>query len=283
MINALIQSSEGATLITEFPRDIYNLYEELQSVGIRSLPSKIKLTDDEDAPVQVKLYSDSDIGNHLILLMSENNNLEDVDTIVSSVMKADDRIKDELEQAIIYDQYSSPDELYQDIRQMTYDLGTVSESYYFPLVGQLYDEEYDDSEIVHNSFLTEYQDEIQEALEKYSDPTTENMAEYYHDIGKDKLLLADWSVTEIKRTLYGKVDIRLTEPLAAEETEKLKDWIKGQNSDGLGEGFEQRDIETSEGMLNVSFWNSGKDYFIYDREEIDRYTEQISSPKLGGI
>ena len=283
MINALIQSSEGATLITEFPCDTPTLYKELQSAGIKGIPSRIKLTDDEDDPVQVKLYSDSNIGNHLILLLSENNSLEDVDTIVSSVMKADDRIKDELEQAIIYDQYSSPDELYQDIRQMTFDLGTVSETYYFPLTGHMYNDEDGETETVYNSFLMTYKGKIQKALKRYMEPDTENMAEYYDEIGHDKLLLADWDVTEIKGKLYGKVDIRLTEPLTAEETEKLKDWISGQNSDGLGEGFEQQDIRTDEGNLNVSFWDSGSLYFLYDQSEMDRYTEQIGSPKLGGI
>lgn len=65
MINALIQTNDGATLITEFPCDTTTLYKELQSVGIKGIPSKIKLTDYEDDPVQVKLNSDSDIGNHL--------------------------------------------------------------------------------------------------------------------------------------------------------------------------------------------------------------------------
>ena len=49
----------------------------------------------------------------------------------------------------------------------------------------------------------------------------------------------------------------------------MKDGISGQNSDGFGEGFEQRPIETDEGDMYVSFWNSGDDYFIRTKEEMD--------------
>lgn len=45
----------------------------------------------------------------------------------------------------------------------------------------------------------------------------------------------------------------------------LKDWITGQNSDGLGEGFEQQEINiesySSSGRICVSFWHSDDDYF----------------------
>ena len=41
------------------------------------------------------------------------------------------------------------------------------------------------------------------------------------------------------------------------------------HKDGFGEGFEQRPIETDEGDMYVSFWNSGDDYFIRTKEEMD--------------
>lgn len=48
----------------------------------------------------------------------------------------------------------------------------------------------------------------------------------------------------------------------------MKDWICGQNSDGLGEGFEQRPIETEWGDLYVHLWHSGNDYVIVTVEEM---------------
>lgn len=35
IINAVIESKDGGTLVLDFPRSIYDVYEKLQSVGIR--------------------------------------------------------------------------------------------------------------------------------------------------------------------------------------------------------------------------------------------------------
>ena len=39
-------------------------------------------------------------------------------------------------------------------------------------------------------------------------------------------------------------------------------WISGQNSDGFGEGLEQREFEIDDGEGYLSFWNSGDNYFM---------------------
>ena len=109
------------------------------------------------------------------------------------------------------------------------------------------------------------------------------MSEYYNGSGKEKLLLANWGLEEIEGKLYGKVDISFTNPMTEVETESLRKWIIGQNSDGLGEGFEQQDIQIDEGNLNVSFWHSGKDYYLYNQEEMDSYLQQKNDVILGGI
>ena len=57
------------------------------------------------------------------------------------------------------------------------------------------------------------------------------------------------------------------------EEEILKDYIAGQNSDGWGEHFEQQPIDTEDGDLYVSFWNSGDDYSIMTQDELDEYIE----------
>lgn len=283
MINAIIQNNNGETLMWEFPGNIYALRSELQTIGIQTWPSAIKLTDEEDDPIQVKLYSGSNIGNHLICLLSEKHSLEDVEALVSAVINSNDIIKEELEQQITNDQYATPEELYTDIRQMLYDAGSVSETFYFPLVGNIYEGDYGDIYTVGNSFLVDHENEIRAALEKYAGQDTQNMAEYYEGLGHRKLLLSDWGFAYIGGELYGKVDVRLIEPMTPEETVQLRDWICGQNSDGLGEGFEQQDIETEDGRLNVSFWHSGNDYFIYDQEEMDGYIEQHRGQQFGGM
>lgn len=283
MLHAFIQTKNGENLDWEFPGNIYALHSELQTIGIREWPSAIKLTDEEDDPIRVKLYANSEIGNHLIRLFSESHSLKDVEDIVSAVTNANDIIKEELEQQIIHDQYSSPDDLIEDIRQMTYDAGTVSETFYFPLSGQVYEGEYDDYYELSGSGLLAYESKIRDNFEEYMKRDTENMASYYHDIGHKKLLLADWGFECIGNELYGKVDIRLTEPLTPEETEKMKEFVHSQNSDGLGEGYEQHEIETEDGAMYVSFWHSGDDYFVYDQAEMDEYIEQQTGQQMGGM
>lgn len=97
-----------------------------------------------------------------------------------------------------------------------------------------------------------------------------------------QLGLADWGFEVLDDELYGKVDIRLTEPMTEEEENELWEWIHGQNSDGLGEGYEQQEIPTDRGNLYVSFWDSGTGYFIKDSEEMDEYLGH-SGLQFGGM
>ena len=64
-INAIIESKDGGTLVLDFPRSIYDVYEKLQSVGIRQSPHQITLSDEEGDDVRVKLYSEDEIGKHV--------------------------------------------------------------------------------------------------------------------------------------------------------------------------------------------------------------------------
>lgn len=64
ILNAIIEN-KGNTLIIDFPHSIYDVYEKLLSIGIRKSPNEIMLTDNEDDDIQIKLYSDSDFGNHV--------------------------------------------------------------------------------------------------------------------------------------------------------------------------------------------------------------------------
>ena len=109
------------------------------------------------------------------------------------------------------------------------------------------------------------------------------MADYVseHADIKGKLVFAEWGVEERRGMLYGKIDCYLTEELTPEETERLRDAITGQNSDGLGEGFEQREIPIDEGDLYVSYWQSGNEYFLYTEDEMNDLA-QANGIKFGG-
>lgn len=71
-----------------------------------------------------------------------------------------------------------------------------------------------------NAYLQE------DAMAKYLDPDLSNVVEF-----------VEWSLTDEQSW---KVTVVANRDLTTEESERMSDWISGQNSDGLGEGFEQQ-------------------------------------------
>lgn len=282
MVYAEIKNKRD-TLVLGFPRNAVDMQIKLSSIGIHKNVKDIPLSVQESDDIHVRLYAENNIWNHFVRIFSGNESLADVNTAVWEVLKADEVIKTELEQNILHDQYDSVQELLKDIEGMTVSAGKYTESFYFPLKGMLDEDEYEDYYEIDNMFLQEYKHDIREAVER--EQSIGDMAQYFNrsESVNEKLVSAVWSVDEVGGKLYGRVNVRLKEPLTEGETEILKEWISGQNSDGLGEGFEQRAIETEEGDLYVSFWNSGDGYFVYNQEEMDEYIHQQHEIQMGGM
>lgn len=111
--------------------------------------------------------------------------------------------------------------------------------------------------------LVEYKDAIQEMVNRENTLGGENgkpcnLMQYFDDSPAitEKVESATVSVKEVGATLYGCTSLVLRDYLEAGEMRELCDYIKGQYSDGWGEGFEQRDIAVEGGTLNVHFWQS---------------------------
>ena len=283
MINAIFNHKDK-TAVIEFPLDLYPLYQSLTDVGFQGGPHRVKLTDNEGDDMRVKLYSESDFGNHLILLFNENDTLEDVHTVVGAITNAPDEVKEQLEEYILHDQLDSKEELYDLLTELKEANAPVVTTFYCPLSGQLNDGEYDDMTEVDGRFLRDYISEIEDALEREHSPDFE-IGNYItdHPTADAKIKMARWSVEEIGGVLYGRIDCRSAEAFTPEEIEAIKDGISGQNSDGFGEGFEQREIHTDDGDLYVSFWQSGNDYFVHTQSEMDEYINQGQGLKMGGM
>ena len=277
LITAVI-NNRGNTLVVDMPSDRMDLDTKLYSIG-QELSHNTPITEDPDSDVTVKLSADSDIGVHMIKLFNDSHTLRDVNNLANAVMNAPDEVKEALESDILNDQYSTPDELIKDVKKQTFEAGQYTETFYFPLVGMLEDEEYDDEYEVGNPFLMDYKWDISELVEEEQDADLGDMKDYFYDDdnAQAKMVTARWDVAEMNGRLFGKVDFKLREPFTAEEKEKVREWVRGQNSDGFGEGLEQRPIETEDGDLYVSMWNSGDDYFIYDENEMNNYLSQQQS------
>lgn len=85
------------------------------------------------------------------------------------------------------------------------------------------------------------------------------------------MLSAEWDIEQIRGTLFGVIRVDLSAPLLLSEEKELMSWIAGQNSDGFGEGLEQREIEIENGEGYVCFWSGGDDYFVKNESEFRQY------------
>ncbi len=156
----------------------------------------------------------------------------------------------------------------------------MNEKLYFPLTAEFQNDPYDDEEACEASDVTiiRYLDEINSELTVYQNMDGSTMLDFFDEddnISK-KMTSMKWGVCAIEDKPFGFVEIELTEPLTEDELKKLKDWIEGQNSDGLGEGFEQRAIETDYGDMYVSMWQWDGDYEIKTQSEMDEMFNQYS-------
>ena len=281
MIKVKITNKAGAELKRDLPTDSHQLYYDMREAGISKPPKNILLHEDKD--VEVKLSSDSEIGNRLLRVFSKNDTLFDANTVAFAVSSAREEILTDLEQNIVHNQYLTKEMLFDDIQAMTQAAGPIKLTFYCPLVGQLDDGECDEYIDVGSGFLAAYQDQIEQGIADEQAPEMGDMAQYLGDDPgvADKLMSAVWTVEDMDGRLLGRIDCHLKEPLTDSELASLRDEILGQCSDGLCEGFEQRPIETDEGDLYVSYWNSSDDYFLCTEDELDEHLEPHQG--MGGM
>lgn len=81
-----------------------------------------------------------------------------------------------------------------------------------------------------------------------------------------KVLSCRFTVRPRNGELWGVAKCVVQGELNENELVLLKDFVAGQASDGWGEGFEQREIETENGNVSVHFWDFG-DWSIMTEQE----------------
>lgn len=121
-----------------------------------------------------------------------------------------------------------------------------------------------------------YLDEVSAAIEqcKVRNKEETGLMEYFECEDKNlqksilqKVSYANPTVTVMNNELYGVTEMKLKASLNRQELRELKDYFRGQYSDGWGESFEQREIKTADGELCVSFWRYGYDFYLDTKEE----------------
>jgi len=139
-------------------------------------------------------------------------------------------------------------------------------TFYCPLMVSCFDDGEEELVSIGNEYLVWHEDEIRAAL-RAEIREGENMANYLTSPLQDKIASVEWDVAVIGGTAYGKITCELTESLDMDEQAELAGWISGQNSDGLGEGFEQRPVKTSDSELFVHLWEWDDGYFVLPEDE----------------
>lgn len=274
-VSALIQNRAN-TLVLDFPKSIEELRVALLQSGIPEPPRDIFLMDNEGDPIRVKVYGEDELGRHLARIFSETDDLAKVNTVVFLATDPRTELREEMRQSILSDKYGSVGDFLTDVQQMLQKLSGYTESFYFPLSPYIQETFADEPYRVSSEYLAGYEDELMQALEDIRSRDTVNMAQYYneHSSPKQEAISMDWSFEEIRGQVYGRVDVQLKEPLAPGEKLSMKDWIRGQNSDGAFESFEDHGIAAEDGWLTVSFGGEGQQDFLYDRHEMDCYLAQ---------
>ena len=170
---------------------------------------------------------------------------------------------------------------------------SVTTKYYCPLTIQVHSRDSygdidEDGYEEDAEFAARHEDIIRQKMLEYNASDEVNMAEYFHGNNgvSEKLRSAEWDFERRNGELYGCITVLTAGPLTEDEEQDLKDWISGQNSDGLGEGFEQQEIYFDRtrygGFMYVSLWNYGDDYYIDNETEFeDRLANQGMT--MGGM
>lgn len=128
-----------------------------------------------------------------------------------------------------------------------------------------------DSVDMDASELCAYQDAILEAIKKeHLDTEGDRGLAVYLDNAmlKRKVHSMKPTVEEWNGRLWGVLEVQSYGQLSQSDlVEVIEEW-SGQESDGWGEGFEQREIAVDSGKLSISFWAADKSFFIKTEQEL---------------
>ena len=132
--------------------------------------------------------------------------------------------------------------------------------------------------------LCQYEDQILERIgqERLEEEGERGLAVYLGSrLLKRKVFSMNPAVEMWNGELWGVLEVKSYGALSPQEMSGLMEEWLGQESDGWGEGFEQREIKTEEGNICVSFWHSGDDFFIKTEQDLKRQTQDLGM-KMGG-
>lgn len=272
----LIINHQADTLIMELPCGRMQMAEHLASIGVVTPAHEIKCISEDDDPIEVKIYGNSEFEKKLASFILPTTTLSVFNSFCEMYQNIPYEDKLRVQEAVLngsVDSLSGFGKLILDGNLRD----TVS-YYYCPLIATVYSRnEYGDLEDYpdeyNGSYLAPYEERIRDLIRREDARDENNLAEYFDGSSSAvaKLKEVRFSTQNVNDVLYGAIRIRLTEPFTASEEAEFRDWLEGQCSDGYGEGLEQREIRIEDGEMYVSFWNASENYFFLKDEEFDEY------------
>lgn len=163
----------------------------------------------------------------------------------------------------------------------------------YPVRGCIHDITEDDVWDLSSEKLTNYKELLNNKIKEYqlTHFSDEDMKHYFdkNEDVKSKLKSAFWCFDDFDGILYGITIVELTDTIDEQEVVDLKHWIKGQNSDGIGEFFEDNifdigslpEFDVDDARLSVALYDP-RSYYIFTESEFiqnvltkDKYTVDL--------
>ena len=152
MLTAIIKS-EGNTLVIEFPCKRYLIADHLGSIGIRKPAHEIKCMDEEDEPIKVKIFGNSEFENKLASFISPTDTLSLVNTTCEFYQNLPYQNRLDAMEAVMSGEVSSIAEF--DKFMLESRMEDTTEYFYCPLVSNVYSrDEYGNMEDYPNGNYT---------------------------------------------------------------------------------------------------------------------------------
>lgn len=175
------------------------------------------------------------------------------------------------------------------LRQLPEEL--VSLKLFSPLYPQLYERNewgdlMNEPTYMGTDELCDYQDEILAAIERecLDEEGNRGLAVYLdNELLKRKVFSMNPTVEKWDGRLWGVLEVQSYGALSDAEMKGVMEEWSGQESDGWGEGFEQREIKIEAGELCISFWSSDRDFFIKTEQELKHEQSQNMEMQMGGM
>ena len=138
-------------------------------------------------------------------------------------------------------------------------------TFFCPMIAQCFDGDDEDPIELGNDYLAVHEEKVRAAVLDMIDYGA--VTGHLPDELQGKITSIRWDIAKIGGEVYGKITAEIRAPLTAAEQEKLAGWIYDQNEGAHGDGFEQLLVDTDDGELCVSFWNSSPDCYVLPEDE----------------